>query len=510
MKGGILKFKDNIVDHLRKGLMSWLFGALAEGGVELPDTFDVKGIIKLLASIFGLTWANIRNRLVKQIGEKAMAAAEKGVSIFQTIASEGVAGLWHMLIDKLGDIKEMILAAGPRLRDHQDHHRRYHVADQPAQPGRGVHQSLQADLRRRHVLRRQRRPDRQVRQHRHRLRRRHRPRQHRRSRGQDRRRTRPDGPDHHRVPGRHHRPRTASAQKIRQIIETLQKPINKALDFVIKTGLKLAGPIIRGLKGISGKVKAKVAAGKAWVKGKAEQPSSSEVKEKAARKLSALFARPVEGPESVKSTVDSVYAELKTEGLKSIEVEPKAPGVFDVFVAASNRKRATSFWLEPLVLLYGKDLRVRWSLKGKRVTGVPHTALVAKWNGEQLYRRTSGEESPHGEQKESPHAEQQLIAYIMANRRVLSPPRPGKHDVLEVLLTKSPCTQCGEQLRAFAVSNRIELNLVVTGLYSPQKIGGKEEARETLFQLIGSGVDVRVPSMDEVLSAYGGPTRQAI
>ena len=57
-------------------------------------------------------------------------------------------------------------------------------------------------------------------------------------------------------------------QKIREIIEKLQKPVNKALDFVIKTGLKLAGPIIRGLKGIGGKVKAKVAAGKAWVKGK--------------------------------------------------------------------------------------------------------------------------------------------------------------------------------------------------------------------------------------------------
>ena len=64
IKGGILKFKDNIVEHLRKGLMGWLFGALAEGGVELPGTFDIKGIIKLLASIFGLTWANIRNRLV--------------------------------------------------------------------------------------------------------------------------------------------------------------------------------------------------------------------------------------------------------------------------------------------------------------------------------------------------------------------------------------------------------------------------------------------------------------
>ena len=52
--------------------MGWLFGQLADAGIELPDTFDIKGIIKLLASIFGLTWANIRNRIVKQIGEKAM------------------------------------------------------------------------------------------------------------------------------------------------------------------------------------------------------------------------------------------------------------------------------------------------------------------------------------------------------------------------------------------------------------------------------------------------------
>ena len=56
VKGGILKFKDNILDHLRKGLMGWLFGALAEAGVELPEKFDLKGIVKLLASLFGLTW----------------------------------------------------------------------------------------------------------------------------------------------------------------------------------------------------------------------------------------------------------------------------------------------------------------------------------------------------------------------------------------------------------------------------------------------------------------------
>ena len=48
---------------------------------------------------------------------------------------------------------------------------------------------------------------------------------------------------------------------------------------MIKTGLKLAGPIIRGIAGISKKVKAKVAAGKAWVKGKAEA-GKAWVKEK--------------------------------------------------------------------------------------------------------------------------------------------------------------------------------------------------------------------------------------
>ena len=109
IKGGIDKFFANIGAHLKKGLMGWLFGQLAKAGIELPETFDVKGIIKLLASIFGLTWANIRNRIVKQIGEKAMDAIEAGVDIFQKLATQGVAGLWEMLLEKLGNIKDMIM-----------------------------------------------------------------------------------------------------------------------------------------------------------------------------------------------------------------------------------------------------------------------------------------------------------------------------------------------------------------------------------------------------------------
>jgi hypothetical protein len=85
-------------------------------------------------------------------------------------------------------------------------------------------------------------------------------------------------------------------EKIRKIIETLQKPIHKALDFVIKTALKLAGPIIRGIKGISGRVKAKVAAGKAWVKDKAEAGKAWAREKGAGLAGRALGEAPSAGP----------------------------------------------------------------------------------------------------------------------------------------------------------------------------------------------------------------------
>ena len=269
VKGGILKFKDNILDHLRKGLMSWLFGALAEAGVELPDKFDLMGIIKLLASLFGLTWANIRNRIVKQVGEKAMAAIEKGVEIFSVLRTQGVAGLWQMLLEKLGDIKEMILAqvkdfvitkiitAGitwligllnPAAAFIKACKMIYDIVmffvDNGSRILKFVNTVIDsvADIVKGNVS------------------------------GVVNKINDVLGQMVPIIIGF-----LASliglggiGQKIRAIVETLQKPVTKALDFVIKTGLKLAGPIIRGIKGISGKVKAKVAAGKAWVKGKAE------------------------------------------------------------------------------------------------------------------------------------------------------------------------------------------------------------------------------------------------
>jgi hypothetical protein len=109
VKAGLNQFLSNIVSHLKKGLLGWLFGALAEAGITLPEKFDLKGILNLVLSILGLTWANIRSRIVAQIGEPVMAKLEQVVEVFKIIVTEGLGGLWKWILQKLGDFKEMVM-----------------------------------------------------------------------------------------------------------------------------------------------------------------------------------------------------------------------------------------------------------------------------------------------------------------------------------------------------------------------------------------------------------------
>ena len=313
IKSGINRFKDNFLGHLRKGLLSWLFGALAEGGVELPETFDLKGVIKLLASLFGLTWRNIRDRIVKQIGEKAMAAVETGVDVFQKLAAGGVGALWEMLLEKLGDIKEMILdqvkdfvltkiiTAGitwlisllnPAAAFIKACKLIYDVVmffvNNASRIAKFVNTILDSvgDIVRGNISGVAAKIEDVLSQM---------------------------------VPiiigflasviglG-------GIGQKIREIVQKLQKPVNQALDFVIKTGLKLAGPVIRGVAGIAGKVKGKIAAGKAYVKGKVEA-GKQWVKKKVTYIKDRVTGKPKEDvriPEQKQTAVNSAVRDVES------------------------------------------------------------------------------------------------------------------------------------------------------------------------------------------------------
>lgn len=114
VKAGVTGFVSNIATHLKKGLQGWLFGTLAEAGIEIPEKFDLKGIISLLLSLLGLTWTSIRARIVKVVGEKAMGMIEKGVDFIKVIVTEGLPGVWKFIAQKLTDLKEQVMG---QIRD---------------------------------------------------------------------------------------------------------------------------------------------------------------------------------------------------------------------------------------------------------------------------------------------------------------------------------------------------------------------------------------------------------
>lgn len=108
---GLKNFMSKIGTYLIKGLMDWLFGALAGAGLQLPDKFDLQGIISIVLQILGLTYANFRARAVAIVGEPVVAALEKAAEVFKVIVTEGIPGLWRFIKEQLANLKSMVLDA---------------------------------------------------------------------------------------------------------------------------------------------------------------------------------------------------------------------------------------------------------------------------------------------------------------------------------------------------------------------------------------------------------------
>jgi hypothetical protein len=78
-------------------------------GIQLPAKFDLKGILSIVLQILGLTWANIRQKLVKRLGEKVVGAVEKTMDIVKRIITEGPMALWEMIKAKAAEIKNQVM-----------------------------------------------------------------------------------------------------------------------------------------------------------------------------------------------------------------------------------------------------------------------------------------------------------------------------------------------------------------------------------------------------------------
>ncbi|MEV3987775.1 hypothetical protein AB0J57_02590 [Streptomyces sp. NPDC049837] len=106
---GLRRFLQNIGRHLQQGILSWLLGRTAEAGIEMPAKFDTQGVVKMLAGLLGLTWQNIRARITRKVPEPAVAAAETGVPLLADVRKRGVAAMWEDLRTRVGDLKKKLL-----------------------------------------------------------------------------------------------------------------------------------------------------------------------------------------------------------------------------------------------------------------------------------------------------------------------------------------------------------------------------------------------------------------
>lgn len=109
VKLGVDNFVANIKKHLISGLVSWLTGAMADVPIELPQTWDLKGILHLVLQILGLTWERIRAKLVERVGEKVVEGIETSVDIVKRLIAEGPIALWNMIKEKAAEIKQQVM-----------------------------------------------------------------------------------------------------------------------------------------------------------------------------------------------------------------------------------------------------------------------------------------------------------------------------------------------------------------------------------------------------------------
>jgi hypothetical protein len=447
IKQGLNQFVANIGKHLQAGLLAWLFGALAEAGIQLPERLDLKGILSLVLQLLGLTYENVRARAVRLVGEKVVARIEQVAEVFKVLIAEGPAGLWRFLQDRLADLKETVLeqikdfvitkviTAGITWligllnpasafikackaiydiimffieRGSQIMELVSSILDSIGAIASGaigaaaalVERSLAKAL-----------------------------------------------------------PVAISflasllglggiGEKIRKIIETIQKPVNTAID-------RLIGGVLKGARKLFGGAAEKVKAGVSWARAKAKQgaewmqgkaraagewarakvrgpaergegapPVHGDVKARARADLAAAIPGEISSVDEVRPIVSAVFHKYKSEGLKSLDVAevPSRPGLFEIIAVASPADGIVKFRV--------RDLELRY----------PRTALVAEMNGESLGR---------WENREGKHAEVRLLSDLYERWEHLAAQglvKKGRPNTLVIQITRSPCSKCAGQL----------------------------------------------------------------
>lgn len=108
---GFRQFASNFLTHLKAALIGWLTGSLGGLGIYIPSGFTLIEILKFVLSVMGLTWTNIRAKLVAATNETVVKALETGFDIVKTLVTEGPAAAWQKIVETLTNLKQMAIDA---------------------------------------------------------------------------------------------------------------------------------------------------------------------------------------------------------------------------------------------------------------------------------------------------------------------------------------------------------------------------------------------------------------
>ncbi len=111
VKQGFGQFAGNILEHLQTGIIEWLTGTLTEAGITLPETWDFKGFLSFGLQLMGITYDNMRAKLVDRIGEEAVGRLESTFEVVRSLVTEGPGALWQQFLDYVGNLKDMAFDA---------------------------------------------------------------------------------------------------------------------------------------------------------------------------------------------------------------------------------------------------------------------------------------------------------------------------------------------------------------------------------------------------------------
>jgi hypothetical protein len=109
-KLGLHNFMDHFGAHLKAALIDWLTGSLP--GVYIPKAFTLPEFGMFAMSVLGITWAQVRAKIVKALGpngEKIMTGLETAFDVIVALVKGGPAAVWDLIKEKLTNLKDMVI-----------------------------------------------------------------------------------------------------------------------------------------------------------------------------------------------------------------------------------------------------------------------------------------------------------------------------------------------------------------------------------------------------------------